>query len=149
MIPVVTCPNRSLDKVVIEQLPRDPCDIDVFNAACSRWIRRNLIVVVLTLATVVACFGAVIPFRDPICAFYTQRFGLPAAEIMMGLTPWPALLVMFAGMVWVHRGAKRVPELNCPHCGKCLVGMRHLVVATKNCPYCGVRVLNDPRPMPE
>ncbi len=119
-------------------------NIERFNQACSRHARRGLIVAGITIATVFACFAGVLPFKHGIRAFYAQHFGRPAAEILMGLTPFPALLVMFAGFWLIHCKAKTIPELFCRHCNKSVVSMRHLVVSTRNCPHCGQRILAEP-----
>ncbi len=121
-----------------------PLDIEQFNRACSRYGRGVLTVAGLAIVTAFGCFAVVLPFKQEIRAFYMGHFGAGAAEILMGLTPFPAIPVMFAGFWWLHRLSKKTPELLCPHCKKSIVGMRHIVVATKNCPHCGRRVLAEP-----
>ena len=110
---------------------------------CHLYLRRVVIFAGVTILAVILCFVVVLPFRDQIKDWVAGRFGLSAAELAIGLTPTPALLVMFIGILWLQRTANRTPELNCPRCKKSIVGMKHLVVATKCCPHCGVRILND------
>jgi DNA-directed RNA polymerase subunit RPC12/RpoP len=120
-----------------------------FNAAASAYQRWLIAVVVAPLLTLVACFAVVLSFRDTLRAYYTREFGAPAAEVLIGLTPVPAVLVLFA-LLWIHeRRIKRDGRLRCPHCRKLLVGMDRLVVATRNCGHCGNRVLTEPRTLAE
>jgi hypothetical protein len=118
--------------------------IQEFNAATSAYTKRFLVVSALTVLTMFACLAAAAAYRDPLRVFYTRLFSEPVAEALMGLAPAPALIVLVAGLWLGERRAKRDARLSCPHCGKNLAGMRHLVVATRNCGYCGKRVLAEP-----
>lgn len=118
-------------------------DVHAYVRECHLYLRRVVIFACVTILTVILCFAVVLPFRDQIRDWVAERFGLSAAELAIGLTPTPALLVMFIGILWLQRTANRTPELNCPRCKKSVVGMKHLVVATKCCPHCGRRILND------
>jgi DNA-directed RNA polymerase subunit RPC12/RpoP len=138
----VTC-HTTLDSfIAVDNVNQHQRDVQQFNAACALWLRGMLVVMGLTIATLVACFGFAIRFRDAMRAFYTGRFGATAAEILIGLTPFPSILVLFAGLAFLHWRI-RTPELNCPNCGRHLLKLRHIVVATKHCPHCGVRILKD------
>ncbi|MCU0713870.1 MAG: hypothetical protein MUC43_17565 [Pirellula sp.] len=118
-------------------------DVHAYVRECDLYLRRVMAFAGVTILTVILCFAVVLPFRDQIRDSLADRFGMPAAELAIGLTPTPALLVMFIGILWLQRTANRTPELNCPMCEKSIVGMKHLVVAAKCCPHCGVRILND------
>ncbi len=124
-----------------------PTTIDAFNRSARLYLRGMLIVCAITVVLTVVAATIAIRNRDPIKAWYVERFGAPAAEVLLGAVPWlPSLIVMFGGMYLVERKRGRVQELLCPHCHKQLLGMRHLVIATRNCPYCGRRVVADPPP---
>ena len=117
--------------------------IDGYVRECHRF---QILVICLCGASVVsmiACFAIVLPFRDQLKTYIANKFGLPYAEIAIGLTPFPAIPVLFGGLIWLHYRCKKIPELNCHRCNKFIGGMRHLVVATKCCPYCGVQTLDD------
>lgn len=118
-------------------------ELDSYVRECHLYLRRVVIFAGVTILTVILWFAVVLPFRDQIKDWVAERFGLSAAELAIGLTPSPALLVMLIGILWLQRTANRTPELNCPRCKKSIVGMKHLVVATKCCPHCGRRILND------
>ena len=120
-------------------------DIEQFNLACSRHARGVLIVSGISMATMFAGFAVAIPFKSTIREFLGRQFGVNAAELLFPLIPClPSLIVAIAGFCWLHRISKKTVEHWCAHCQKSLLGMRHLVVATKTCPYCGQRVLADP-----
>src|SRR6202040_1834536 len=106
--------------------------INEFNAASCTHVRRFLVVAAATVVVLIGCFGCGILFRDSLHAFYIQWFGESVAEVLMGLTPAPALLVLFGGIWLVERRARRDRRLFCMHCGKNLFGLRHLVIATRN-----------------
>ncbi len=118
--------------------------IEEFNAAGSAYVRRGFVVIGLTFVVMFACFAVVVSFRDAIQAHYEQWFGHMVAETLMGLTPMPAVLVLFGGLWLGERWARRDARLCCPHCRRMLTGMRPLVVATRNCGHCGQRVLAEP-----
>jgi hypothetical protein len=107
-------------------------------------MRRVFVVAGLAIVVVFACFAVVAPFRDTIRAHYEQWFGNMVAETLMGLTPLPALLVLFGGLWLGEWRARRDGRLRCPYCRRTLTGMRPLVVATRNCGYCGRCVLREP-----
>jgi hypothetical protein len=116
-----------------------------FNVAASAYQRSLIVVVVAPLLILAACFAVVLSFRDSLRVLYSREFGEPAAEVLIGLTPLPALLILLA-LLWIHeRRIKRDSRLRCPHCGKLLAGMERLVVATRNCGHCGNRVLTEPQ----
>jgi hypothetical protein len=115
-----------------------------FNTAMSGYNRRMLVVIAATVIALLACLGAAALFRDDLRAFYLQRLGETACDVLLGLSALPALLVLFVGL-WMHeRRTRRDPRLVCPHCGKLLVSWHALVVATRNCARCGRRVLAEP-----
>lgn len=118
-------------------------EVHAYIHACDQYLRRVVIFAGVTILTVILCFAVVLPFRDQIKDLVVDRFGLPAAELAIGLTPSPALVVLFIGIFWLQLKANRTKELNCPRCKKSIVGMKYLVVATKCCPHCGRRILND------
>jgi hypothetical protein len=118
--------------------------IEEFNAAASAHRRRLLGVIAAPLVTIAVCFAVVIPFKSAFRGFFRREFGEVAAEVFIGLTPLPALLVL-AGVLWWHqRRARWDARLLCPHCGKRLVDMQFVVVATRNCGHCGKQVLAEP-----
>ena len=119
-------------------------DIDDFNAACTAYERGMLRAAIPAAVTLALCFGIVLPFRDAVQAYYQRQCGDVAAEFLLGLTPLPAVVVMFF-CFWVHhRRLKRIGILHCPHCGQCVVSGQRLVVATRNCFHCGRRMVADP-----
>jgi hypothetical protein len=118
--------------------------IQEFNAATSAYTKRFLVVSALSVIIMFACFAVVGVWRDPLLVFCTGHFSEPVAEALTGVAAAPALIVLVAGLWLGERRAKRDARLFCPHCGKNLTGMRHLVIATRNCGYCGKRVLAEP-----
>ena len=118
--------------------------IKEFNEATSRYTKRVLRMAAVSVTAMFGCFAIVLPFRDAVHGFYVAQFGDVAAELLLGMTPFPAVVVMFVGIWLVERQSKRDGPLHCPHCKKCLVGLQHLVIATRNCGYCGKPVLHDP-----
>ncbi len=120
--------------------------IENFNAAVSAYYRRLNAVIVATLFTAILCVAVYYPFKDSIDRFYTRQFGEAAAQVFMGMTMFPALVVMFFGFWMNELRTRRDARLACPHCRKWLVTQRHLVVATRNCGHCGRKVLAEPLP---
>lgn len=118
-------------------------ELESYIHACDQYLRRVVIFAGVTILTVILCFAVVLPFRDQIKDWVAEGFGLPAAELAIGLTPSPALVVLFIGIFWLQLKANRTKELNCPRCKKSIVGRKYLVVATKCCPHCGVKILKD------
>ena len=116
-------------------------NVERFVRECNRFQWRTIGVGIATVLFMAASFALVIPFRDQIKQFVSERYGLPVAEFVIGLTPFPSVIVVFAGLIWLQRHANRSSELNCPYCRKFVGGMRYLVVATKCCPHCGKRIL--------
>lgn len=106
----------------------------------SRWSRRCSASVYYLI---IASLALLLPFDDQVKRFVAERFGEPAGELVSGLAPFPSVVVLFAGLFWLERKSKKIPELSCPACKKFIGGMRYLIVATKCCPHCGVRILND------
>lgn len=126
---------------------RPAISIDALNHAARSYLRGVLMICGISFALAVA--GAVIAIenRDAIRSWYTKQFGAPAAEGLVGVTPFlPAIVAIFAGIYWVERKRGRNPSLLCPHCRRNLMQMRHLVIASRNCPYCGKRVVEEPSP---
>ncbi len=71
-------------------------------------------------------------------------FGEPAEEILVGISPFPGIL-MFIGLVWFwERRLLLDSQLRCPHCEKSIAQLKHLVIATRNCPFCGLKILEEP-----
>jgi hypothetical protein len=106
---------------------------------------RFFCVVGTTMLALLLGFAMVLLIREDVLAFYVRQFGKPAAEFLMPLSAMlPSMIILFSGLWIVERWAKRDARITCPHCGKLLVGMRYLVVATRNCGYCGRRVLGEP-----
>lgn len=122
-----------------------PLQPEQFNAACSRYARTVILVVLVTVAVMCALYGLYLPFKHGIRSFCARAFGPDAAEILMGLVPLPAVIAMYTGYWWTRRASKKIPELFCPHCNKCVAGVRDMVVATKRCPYCRQQILADTR----
>ncbi len=118
--------------------------IKEFNEATSRYTKRVLRMAAVSVIALFGCFAIVLSFRDAVHGFYIAKFGDAAAELLLGMTPFPAVAVMFVGIWLVERQSKRDGHLHCPHCRKCLVGMQLLVIATRNCGYCGKSVLQEP-----
>lgn len=118
--------------------------IEQFNNATSRYTKRMLRLAIATSATVFGCLAIVIPFRDSIRGFYVAQFDEVAAELLLGMTPFPIVLVMLVGICLVERHSKRDEDLHCPHCRKRLSQIQHLVIATRNCGFCGKQVLHEP-----
>ncbi len=120
--------------------------IDKFNQAASEYQRSVFIALGLgtfaSILTVGACswLVRVLTLRT----FYTEHFGEPASEILLGLTPFPAIPVLLAFIWYGERRASADPRIRCPHCEKVVSQMRAIVVATRNCPYCGRTVLKEP-----
>ena len=71
--------------------------IEEFNAASSAHLQRMCVAIVASLVTLFLCFAVFIPFRDTIHDFYTRQFGDAAAEVLMGMTPLPGVIVLFFG----------------------------------------------------
>lgn len=116
-------------------------NVERFVREYNRFQWRVIGVGIVTLLFMAASFALVIPFRDQLKQVVSERYGLPVGEIVIGLTPFPSVIVVFAGLFWVQRHANRSSELNCTYCRKFVGGMRYLVVATKCCPHCGKRIL--------
>lgn len=121
--------------------------IDEFNAAVSGYNRRMATVFGALVFAMFAFMGSVAFCRDALHTFYVGHCGEVMAEILMGLSLAPALPILFVGIWLAERSAKRDRRLYCPACGKRLMDMRHLVVATRNCGHCGKRVMADPDPV--
>lgn len=79
----------------------------------------------------IASFALLLPFDDQVKRFVLERFGEPAGELVSGLAPFPSVVVLFAGLFWLERKSKKIPEFSCPACRKFIDGMRYLIVATK------------------
>ena len=119
--------------------------IQEFRAGSSAYVKRVVVVVVLTVLTMIAGFAVVGTFRDSLLAFYRRHFSETVADSLLGASaPLPALLVLVAGLCFGELRARRDARLRCPHCGKTLMPVRFVVVATRNCGYCGERVLAEP-----
>jgi endogenous inhibitor of DNA gyrase (YacG/DUF329 family) len=118
--------------------------IDEFKASASRYSRGMAWALLGSVLAVIAFLGLVAMFRDPLRDIYTRTFGGPGAEILVGLSPFPAVLILIGSLWYAERRLLRDVRLKCPSCGKQIVGMRHLVIATRNCPHCGRRVLQEP-----
>jgi len=119
-------------------------EIDDFRTATSAYVRRTYIVMALSLLTMFAGFGVALAFKTEIRDFCQKHFSEPTSEMLRGLAPFPAVLVLFIGLWLSERISKQDTRLKCPHCGKMLVGMRSLVIATRNCGNCGKRVFGGP-----
>lgn len=122
---------------------KERLDIDRYVRECNRFQRRVIAIAVGTVLFMFACLALMIPFQDQVKQFVTGWYGATTAEIVIGLTPLPSAIVLFASLFWLQRKASKLPELNCPGCKKFVGGMRHLVVATKCCPHCGKKILDD------
>jgi len=118
-------------------------DIDRYVQECNRFQWRAIAIAVGTVLFMFACFALMIPFRDQVKYYVSAWYGAPTAEIVIGLTPFPSVIVLFASLFWLQRKSNKTPELNCAGCKKFVGGMRHLVVATKCCPHCGKKILDD------
>lgn len=114
-----------------------------FSEAMSRYRKRVLWMAAVSVIALFGCFAIVLPFRDAVHGFYVAKFGDAAAELLLGMTPFPAVPVTFVGIWLVERQSKRDGHLHCPNCRKCLVGLQYLVIATRNCGYCGKPVLHE------
>ena len=117
--------------------------VENYSRECTRFQWRVVGLGAAAILAMLGCFGLVLPFRNQIKAMLVDQFGLPTAEIVLGLTPLPAVVVFFVGLFWLQRKCGRIKELNCPNCKKFIAGMRFMVVATKCCPYCGAKILHD------
>jgi endogenous inhibitor of DNA gyrase (YacG/DUF329 family) len=118
--------------------------IDEFNASVSRYRRCLIWTVVGNVLVISVYLGLLLISRDLIRDACTRKLGGPAAEILAGLAPFPAVLVLFGSLWYVERRLLRDARLKCPNCGKQIVGMSHLVIASRNCFHCGRRVLREP-----
>lgn len=108
-------------------------------------MRRVYGILAAAFLAIVVGFVTLGVFQDILRELFLRLLGEPATEIITGIAPFaPALIVLFGGLLANERLAKRDLRLRCPACGKQLVALRHLVVATRNCGYCGKRVLHVP-----
>lgn len=120
--------------------------ISEFRDAVAAYNRRMVLTFSLTLLVLFAFLGTVALFREPLLALLARQFGEVASEIIVGLSPAPALAILLGGIWLGERSAMRNPRLSCPACGKSLAGIRTIVIATRNCGWCGQRVLAEPEP---
>lgn len=120
-----------------------PLKPEQFDRARSRYARTAIAAALLAVAATAAWFGLYWPFKQGIRGFCAEAFGPDAAEILMGLAPLPAVIAMYTGWWWTQRASRRIPELSCPHCRKCVAPARDLVAATKRCPYCRAQIIAD------
>jgi hypothetical protein len=118
--------------------------VEEFNAAASAYTRRVCVIRVAIVLTLTVCLVVGAVFQNIVRGLLIRLFPEPAAEIIMGLAPTPALIVLFGGLLANEQFSKRDPQLKCPSCGKVLVALRHLVVATRHCGYSGRKVLDVP-----
>jgi hypothetical protein len=119
--------------------------IQEFNEAVSQYRRRTLTVLGFILLLMVPYFTLVLTFVDRLRRFYTVNFGEGTADVLMGLSPLPALIALLVGLGLNDRRAKRAPRLYCQHCAKEMYSSQQLTIATRNCPHCGKTVLEEPR----
>lgn len=118
---------------------------DEFQASASKYNRciwRTLLWFVLAT---VACFGLLALFVEPLSDFYVRTFGEPAAGRLTALSVVTPLLILIGSVWYSERRLLRDARSKCPHCGKQILSMNHVVIATRNCPHCGRRVLQEPR----
>lgn len=120
-------------------------DIQSFKHACGRYLRCTLVVAIATMGAMGACFAVMLTFKEPIKSAYVEWVGESTAEVLVGLTPLPAVLVMAVGFAWLQRMANQLPQLRCPHCNGSLIGNQAIVIATRNCTHCGRRVVTEPK----
>jgi len=73
--------------------------IEEFKASASRYSRCMAWTLVGSVLAVIAFMGLVARFRDPLRDIYTRTFGEPAAEILIGLSPLPAVVILL-GSLW-------------------------------------------------
>jgi len=123
--------------------------VEEFNQSASEYQRRILAVIGLAAFACFGCFAISLWIFDvlgqqAIKALYVKYLGNIGSEILLGLTPLPAVLILFACIWYGERRVSADPRIRCPHCDKVLAPMRHLVVATRNCPFCGRKVLQEP-----
>ena len=115
-----------------------------FNAAIAQHSRRGLMLIVTCGTAGLACLAVTMWFRDSLRAFCVRSFGEVAAEILMGFSPMPAVVVLFAGILIFERSTPRDHRLFCPSCGKSLATSQQIVVASRHCGFCGAKVLVEP-----
>jgi hypothetical protein len=118
--------------------------IDDFNVAVAHHTKRGLTMIVTCGTAGLGCLAVTAWFSDTLRGFCDRSFGEAAAEILMGLSPMPSVVVLFAGILMFERSTPRDPRLFCPTCGKSLASSQQIVVATRNCGFCGARVLAEP-----
>ncbi len=126
---------------MVSERMTEKASVSEFREACSRNLRRLSVLALISVGVLAICFAIVILNRDSMLAFWATRLGNSNAELAIGFTPMPALVVFLVGVVWHERLARRDRRLLCPSCNRFLAGDRSIVIATKTCPYCGRRPL--------
>lgn len=116
-------------------------DIDQLKAACSKYNRGAFYVTIATIFTVGFCYELLNAFRPAV--FFRDQFGPISAEVLVGLWPSPAVVVLFIGIRSLSRWIKDVAVFRCPHCSKCIFSRRRRVIATGDCYHCGRRIVID------
>jgi hypothetical protein len=118
--------------------------IDQFKYSASRYTRCTLATVLGSVFAVVLAILLIKVFHDPLLSFYVQWFGESTAAILISISPFPAILILFGSLWYSERRLSRDPCTRCPSCAKQIACMRQIVIATRNCPHCGQRVLQEP-----
>ncbi len=107
-------------------------DVDRYIRECNRFQWRVIAIAVGTVLFMLACFALMIPFRDQVRHFVSAWYGAPTAEIVVGLTPFPSVIVLFASLFWLPTQIEQTHRrFELPGLQEIFGGMRHLVVATK------------------
>ena len=118
--------------------------IEQFNEAAGRY--RRLWYLWLGIGTVLSMCAFALPaiFREPLHDYYSHRFTPQIVDVMIGLSVFPSVPLLFACMFYADHVSKKYPSFCCPHCMKVIVYNAQITIATHNCTYCGKRVLLDP-----
>lgn len=114
-----------------------------FIEAAHRAHRRNWVALAVAL-TLMACYFVILALTMGQWTHLVEtRFRHDAAEIIKGLSPLPAVIILFASIIVAERKNGRDPRLVCRHCRKRLDSLAPLVIASGNCPHCGEAVLEQ------